>query len=223
MAELTDGTAELRVLVTTALGALPLENAIVSVSTAPDDTGMRTLLYSVTTDSGGMTPSMILTTPPRSNSLSPGSGPPFAVYTVEISAEGYTPLTALHIAMFSGVPTMLPVALTPLAENQSFAQTDLTATGAPQALDPALPANPSKEGLLCPNPMFPYRKPSRCTRCAVLECAEYHRTVCRLHQKCCLVRDLSDLARAGHPRQRVRTNVLCAQPCVHRMVPRTGL
>ncbi len=142
MAELTDGTAELRVLVTTALGALPLENAIVSVSTAPDDTGMRTLLYSVTTDSGGMTPSMILTTPPRSNSLSPGSGPPFAVYTVEISAEGYTPLTALHIAMFSGVPTMLPVALTPLAENQNFAQTDLTATGAPQALDPELPENP---------------------------------------------------------------------------------
>ena len=89
-----------------------------------------------------MTPSMILTTPPRSNSLSPGSGPPFAVYTVEISAEGYTPLTALHIAMFSGVPTMLPVALTPLAENQNFAQTDLTATGAPQALDPELPENP---------------------------------------------------------------------------------
>ena len=61
---------------------------------------------------------------------------------VEISAEGYTPLTALHIAMFSGVPTMLPVALTPLKENQSFAPTDLTATGAPQTLDPALPENP---------------------------------------------------------------------------------
>ena len=137
MAELTDGTAKLRVLVTTALGALPLENAIVSVSTVPDETGMRTLLYSVTTDSGGMTPSMVLTTPPRSNSLSPGSGPPFAVYTVEISAEGYTPLT-----MFSGVPTMLPVALTPLEENQSFAQTDLTATGSPQALDPELPEMP---------------------------------------------------------------------------------
>ena len=84
----TDGTAELRVLVTTALGALPLENAIVSVSTVPDETGMRTLLYSVTTDSGGMTPSMVLTTPPRSNSLNPDSGPPFAVYTVEISAAG---------------------------------------------------------------------------------------------------------------------------------------
>ena len=88
----------------------------------------------------------VLTTPPRSNSLSPGSGPPFAVYTVEISAEGYTPLTALHIAMFSGVPTMLPVALTPLAENQNFAPTDLTATGMPQALDPALPEMPKQEG-----------------------------------------------------------------------------
>ena len=94
----TDGTAELRVLVTTALGALPLENAIVSVSTVPDESGMRTLLHSVTTDSGGMTPVMVLDTPPRSNSLNPDSGPPFAVYTVEISAEGYTPLTALHIA-----------------------------------------------------------------------------------------------------------------------------
>ena len=88
-----------------------------------------------------MTPVMVLDTPPRSNSLNPDSGPPFAVYTVEISAEGYTPLTALHIAMFSGVPTMLPVALTPLKENQSFAPTDLTATGTPQALDPALPEN----------------------------------------------------------------------------------
>ena len=224
MAELTDGTAELRVLVTTALGALPLENAIVSVSTAPDDTGMRTLLYSVTTDSGGMTPSMILTTPPRSNSLSPGSGPPFAVYTVEISAEGYTPLTALHIAMFSGVPTMLPVALTPLAENQSFAQTDLTATGAPQALDPELCRRIRKRRdcfarTLC----FHTGNHHGAPRCAVLECAECHRAVCGLHQECGLVRDLSDLARAGHPRQRVRTNVLCAQPCIHRMVPRARL
>ena len=75
----TDGTAELRVLVTTALGALPLENAIVSVSTVPDESGMRTLLHSVTTDSGGMTPVMVLDTPPRSNSLNPDSGPPFAV------------------------------------------------------------------------------------------------------------------------------------------------
>ena len=36
--------------------------------------------------------------------------------------------------MFSGIPAVLPVAMTPLDENQPSAQTDLTATGEPQAL-----------------------------------------------------------------------------------------
>ena len=44
-----DSSAVLRVVVTTALGALPLENASVTVSTAADETGARTLLYSVRT------------------------------------------------------------------------------------------------------------------------------------------------------------------------------
>ena len=39
----------LRVAVTTALGAQPLENALVMVSTAPDESGSRQLLYSVRT------------------------------------------------------------------------------------------------------------------------------------------------------------------------------
>ena len=48
----------------------------------------------------------------------------------------------LVLFILKAMPTMLPVALTPLKENQSFAPTDLTATGTPQALDPALPENP---------------------------------------------------------------------------------
>ena len=114
----TDGTAELRVLVTTALGALPLKNAIVSVSTVPDESGMRTLIHSVTTDSGGMTPPMTLAAPPRSASLSPGQVTPYALYTVEAAREGFVPLTALHVTLFAGVPAMLPVALTPLPEKE---------------------------------------------------------------------------------------------------------
>ena len=108
---------------------------------------MRTLLYSVTHRQRRHDTASWCSTRRRAAIRSnPDSGPPFALYTVEISAEGYTPLTALHIAMFSGVPTMLPVALTPLKENQSFAPTDLTATGSPQALDPDLPENAEKEG-----------------------------------------------------------------------------
>lgn len=130
----TEDSAVLRVVVTTALGALPLEDASVTVSTAADESGERTLLYSVRTGPGGMTPAMILPTPPLSNSLSPDSGPPYAVYTVEVTHPGYTPVTALHVTMFSGVPAVLPVPLTPLPENQSSTRADLTATGEPQVL-----------------------------------------------------------------------------------------
>ena len=81
-----------------------------------------------------MTLPMELPTPPLSNSMTPDSGTPFSLYTVEVAKEGYTPLTALHIPMFPGIPAVLPVALTPLEENQPSSQTDLTATGDPQVL-----------------------------------------------------------------------------------------
>nr|WP_297177353.1 carboxypeptidase-like regulatory domain-containing protein [uncultured Agathobaculum sp.] len=135
----SDDSAELRVVVTTARGALPVEGASVTVSTAADETGARELLYAVTTDSGGMTPPMSLPTPPRANSMTPDGGLPYAVYTVEVAHPGFTPGSALHVTMFSGVPAVLPVALTPLPENQSSAPTDLTATGEPQVLYHAEP------------------------------------------------------------------------------------
>lgn len=127
-------TAVLRVAVTTALGAQPLENALVTVSTAPDESGSRQLLYAVRTDSGGMTPPMTFSTPPRENSLSPDGGVPYALYTVEAALDGYVPLTALHIALFSGVPALLPVALTPLPEYESTAPAELTSDGQTQVL-----------------------------------------------------------------------------------------
>lgn len=127
-------TAVLRVAVTTALGAQPLENALVTVSTAPDESGSRQLLYLARTDSGGMTPPMTFSTPPRENSLSPDGGIPYALYTVEAALDGYVPLTALHIALFSGVPALLPVALTPLPEYENTAPAELTSDGQTQVL-----------------------------------------------------------------------------------------
>lgn len=136
----TGGSATLRVAVTTALGALPLAGASVTVSTAADAAGARQLLYAVRTDQGGLTPPLSLPTPPRADSLAPDGGLPYAVYTVETVQPGYVPLTALHVAMFADVPAVLPVALLPLDEGQSFAQTGLTATGRPQQLYPSAPA-----------------------------------------------------------------------------------
>ncbi len=130
----TENNAELRVAVTTALGAYPLAGASVSVSTAANELGERTLLYSVRTDANGITPPMLLSTPPKSNSLTPDAGPPYSLYTVEISAAGYTPVAALQISMFPNEPAVLSIALTPLPENALTGETDLTATGNPQTL-----------------------------------------------------------------------------------------
>ncbi len=131
-------TAELRVHVTTALGAYPLEGASVTVSSVQN--GERSQLYSVTTGPDGLTPPIILPTPPRSASLSPGGGQPFSLYTIEIAAEGFTPIAALNVPMFAGIPAMLPLALTPLPENAIRGETGVTAEGDPQTLtQPMLP------------------------------------------------------------------------------------
>ena len=74
------------------------------------------------------------TTPPREISLSPDGGVPYALNTVEAALDGYVPLTALHIALFSGVPALLPVALTPLPEYESTAPAELTSDGQTQVL-----------------------------------------------------------------------------------------
>lgn len=139
MPDSSKDNAMLRVRVSTALGALPLADASVTVSTVPDANGARSLVYSVRTDEGGMTPPMLLPTPPLSNSLAPDSGMPYSLYTVEIAKDGYTPLTALQIAMFPGIATVLPVSLTPLDENTPSSETDFTAIGDPQSLYPSTP------------------------------------------------------------------------------------
>lgn len=134
MPQTNSGMADLRVVVTTALGAVPIEGASVTVSTEADQNGARTLLYSVRTNSSGVTPPLALATPPRANSMTPDGGTPFSVYTVEVAHECFNPVTALRVTMFEGVPAVLPVTMVPLAENQPTGETDLTATGEPQAL-----------------------------------------------------------------------------------------
>ncbi len=131
-------TAELRVSVTTALGAYPIEGASVTVSS--NALGERVQLYSVITGRDGMTPAMLLETPPRTASLSPGNVTPYALYTVEAAAEGFTPLAALNVAMFSGIPAVLPVQLTPVPENAVRNEIDFTSEDEQQTLtQPMLP------------------------------------------------------------------------------------
>lgn len=124
-------TAVLRVFVTTARGAFPLDCAAVRIYTHTDE---PELLHALRTDRSGMTPPVALETPPRAASLSPGGAEPFAVYTVTVEREGYIPRTAVQVPLFAGVPTVLPVTMTPLTEQGSDNAPQLTAEGEQQAL-----------------------------------------------------------------------------------------
>lgn len=129
-----DGTGILRVQVSTALGAYPVEGAVVTVSTTAADPNGPTLLYTEVTDNGGMTPPMELEAPPRSESLTPGAVQPYALYTVEVVHPNFVPQAALNVAAFSGVSAVLPVQLTPLPENETVAPPQLNLTVDPQVL-----------------------------------------------------------------------------------------
>lgn len=127
-------TATLRVLVTTALGALPISGATVTVSSVDENNSERSLLYSVETDSSGLTPALTLDTPPLENSLSPNNPNPYSTYTVQVDHPSFTPLASLSITMFPGIPSVVPISLTPLPENANQASQQIATPESPQNL-----------------------------------------------------------------------------------------
>lgn len=108
---------KLIVNVATAQGAIPLEDATVSVFyDEPDRHGLFT---SAVTDTSGKTPRIELPAPARSLSEKPGIGKPFATYHIHVEKEGYYPVENAGIPIFSGVTSIQPVEMIPLAAENS--------------------------------------------------------------------------------------------------------
>lgn len=103
----------LTVFVSTASGAIPLENALVTVSATRDD-GTSELMYITRTNKSGRTTKLPLPAPPRSNSLYPGAKDPYAKYTVSVDLEGYQPVESSDLSIFADVAATLPVLMFPL-------------------------------------------------------------------------------------------------------------
>ena len=97
-----DSEGTLRVRAYTAGGALPIPNAVVRIMGAEE--ANRLVSYSLITDRNGTTEAVKLPAPSLSYSLSPSpSEAPFALYDVEISANGYYSKRINGISVFSGV------------------------------------------------------------------------------------------------------------------------
>lgn len=105
----------LTIRVSTAGGAVPLEGAAVNVRGGNIE--LSEVLFSLTTNSDGITPTVSLATPPRSSSEAPqDSSPAYAVYNIDVYAKGYIPAFFNNVPVFSGINSIQPAVLVPAAE-----------------------------------------------------------------------------------------------------------
>ena len=108
----------LTVRVSTASGAIPLEG--VAVNIRGGDVDDSAVIYSLTTNSDGLTPTVPLAAPPRENSQSPSLDvPAYAVYNLDVFRDGYSPAFFHNVPIFSGINSVQPVILLPLIENST--------------------------------------------------------------------------------------------------------
>ena len=103
-------TGYLRVRVSSGGGAYPVSGAIVLVKNADAEGGNSGVLYSLRTDSSGLT----LTVPLPAKLLTDEGGEEFTPYNVEVIKEGYYRAMIDGVQAYDGVSAVLPVNLVPV-------------------------------------------------------------------------------------------------------------
>ena len=126
----TDGEkGYLTVRVSTAGGAIPLWGAAVNIRGG--DVDDSSVIYALVTDRDGLTPTVPLNAPPRSASQSPqDTTPAYAVYNIDVYADGYIPAFFNNVPIFSGINSVQPAVLLPFLENDTAQRSEsVTETG----------------------------------------------------------------------------------------------
>ena len=101
--------------VSTARGAIPLENAAVSVrGNTPETSG---IVYSMATDRDGLTQKISLPTPAKALSDSPGNPQPFSTWNIDVFKNGYVPVRFQNVPVYPSVVSVQPAVLVPVPEN----------------------------------------------------------------------------------------------------------
>ena len=115
----SDTIGFLTVKVTTANGAIPIENAAVHISGYdPKDEGTDTgdAIYSLRTDLSGRTDTVALNTKDAVLSNTPGNITPFSTYNITVTADGYYESEKINVPIFQGITSIQNVELIPLSE-----------------------------------------------------------------------------------------------------------
>ena len=99
----------------TSRSQIPLENAMVSVTSGNRDN--PTLLGFRTTNESGRAEAIYINTPDLELSLSPSDSKPFTSCDIKVSHPSYYTLTITDVQVFSDIQTLQNVELIPLEEN----------------------------------------------------------------------------------------------------------
>lgn len=102
----------LRVQVESVTGALPIENARVTISYSGDPVSA---IEQLATDASGQAEPVELATPPLEYSMEPDQPQPYAEYNVRVEAEGFQPVDIDGVEVFAGETALQDVRLRPLA------------------------------------------------------------------------------------------------------------
>ena len=116
----------LSVNVKTANGALPIENANVTVYSAPPPSlnnepamSETDVVYSLKSDRNGKTQTVVLKAKPADLSKTPDEKFPFLAYNILVTKDGYYDSTYLNVPIFQGITSLQDVYLIPLSEFSS--------------------------------------------------------------------------------------------------------
>lgn len=101
---------QLKIQVTSQLGAVPISNATIEISYTGDP---DSILETVTTDENGQTPAVDLPAPPIEYSMSPGENQPYSEYNLKVSSNEYEPVTISGAQILSGVEGLQSVSMIP--------------------------------------------------------------------------------------------------------------
>ena len=108
----------LTTIVSTANGALPIQNANVTIYERGNDeeNNQGDVLYKLTTDISGRTEKVSLNTKSKDLSITPDNILPFLSYDIYVNADGYYDSSFLNVPIFQGVSSLQNVHLIPLSE-----------------------------------------------------------------------------------------------------------
>ena len=115
----------LLVSVTSSVGFIPIKNATVKIYAERQSADQeRVLVETLNTNESGQTDRVDLPTPPRSLSQEPSEIRPYAEYDMEISAEGYEPVSITGSEVMSDELAVQNVEMNPL-EEPNLVQSDI--------------------------------------------------------------------------------------------------